>query len=69
MADQRWVPAAVKLRGYGGVGADSFEFELDRPLIVLTGPNGSGKSTIVSAIEWALFGNLNCPGFTGGLVA
>lgn len=58
MAEQRWVPAAVELRGYGGVGANSFEFELDRPLIVLTGPNGSGKSTIVSAIEWALFGNL-----------
>ncbi len=58
MAEQRWVPAAVELRGYGGVGANSFKFEFDRPLIVLTGPNGSGKSTIVSAIEWALFGNL-----------
>jgi DNA repair exonuclease SbcCD ATPase subunit len=58
MADQRWVPAAVRLRGYGGVGADFFEFDLDRPLIVVFGPNGSGKSTIVSAIEWAIFGEL-----------
>jgi DNA repair exonuclease SbcCD ATPase subunit len=58
MADQRWVLAALQLRGYGGVGANSFELKLDRPLIVLTGPNGSGKSTIVSAIEWALFGEL-----------
>jgi DNA repair exonuclease SbcCD ATPase subunit len=62
MADQRWVPAAVELCGYGGVGADSFVFELDRPLVVLTGPNGSGKSTIVSAIEWALFGALAAGG-------
>jgi DNA repair exonuclease SbcCD ATPase subunit len=58
MAGQRWVPVAVELRGYGGVGANSLALRLDRPLIVLSGPNGSGKSTIVSAIEWALFGEL-----------
>jgi DNA repair exonuclease SbcCD ATPase subunit len=58
MTAQCWTPIAVELRGYGGVGAEPLSVPLDRPLIVLTGPNGSGKSTIVSAIEWALFGTL-----------
>jgi DNA repair exonuclease SbcCD ATPase subunit len=62
MAARRWAPVEVELRGYGGVGAKSLALRLDRPLIVLTGPNGSGKSTIVSAIEWALFGQLTLGG-------
>lgn len=62
MTAQRWTPVVVELRGYGGVGAQPLVLPLDRPLVVLTGPNGSGKSTIVSAIEWALFGELTQAG-------
>jgi DNA repair exonuclease SbcCD ATPase subunit len=58
MASPRWAPVEVQLRGYGGVGATSLALPLDRPLVVLTGSNGCGKSTVVSAIEWALFGEL-----------
>jgi DNA repair exonuclease SbcCD ATPase subunit len=62
MAAQPWVPVEVEVRGYGGVGPKSLALRLDQPLVVLTGPNGSGKSTIVSAIEWALFGDLTLGG-------
>ena len=54
----RWILSWVELRGYAGVGQQPLRVDFDRPLVVLEGPNGSGKSTIVSGIEWALFGEL-----------
>ncbi len=58
MASDSWVLTSVEARGYGGIGGNAQTLKLDRPVVVLVGPNGSGKSTWVSAIEWALFGEL-----------
>ncbi|MER3410613.1 MAG: hypothetical protein C4306_11150 [Thermoleophilia bacterium] len=55
---ERWMPQSIELRGFLGVGREPLRLELERPLTILVGPNGSGKSTIVSALEWALFGEL-----------
>ena len=59
MAAESWVLSSIEARGYGGIGASSLRIDLDRPVVVLLGPNGSGKSTWVSAIEWALFGEID----------
>jgi len=59
VASDSWVLASVEARGYCGIGAKAQTLSLDRPVLVLVGPNGSGKSTWVSAIEWALFGELS----------
>lgn len=61
MSSSGWVPVRLEIRGYGGAGPQGLEVELDRPILVLQGPNGSGKSTILSAMEWALFGELRLP--------
>ena len=59
MITKKWTLTSIQARGYCGIGPQPQMVEFDRPIVVITGANGSGKSTWVSAIEWALFGELN----------
>lgn len=33
-------------------------FDLSKPFILLSGPNGTGKSSVLTAIEWCIYGDL-----------
>lgn len=59
MTAKKWTLTSIQARGYCGIGSVPQLVDFDRPIAVITGANGSGKSTWVSAIEWALFGELN----------
>ena len=52
----KWILTEIHLESFLGVGAGGLTIGLDRPVTVLLGPSGAGKSTIVTAVEWALFG-------------
>ena len=59
MADEdKWVLNQIEIKSFLGVGPSGITIDLDHPVIILQGLCGSGKSTIVSAIEWALFGSI-----------
>lgn len=49
---------SISIRGYRGVGDTRLDLDFAKPLIVLFGDNGAGKSTVISAVEWALFGKV-----------
>ena len=52
----RWLINKIEITSFLGVGTDGINVDVGYPVTVLEGPSGAGKSTIVSAIEWALFG-------------
>ena len=54
--DGRWLINKIEITSFLGVGTDGINVDVGYPVTVLEGPSGAGKSTIVSAIEWALFG-------------
>ena len=59
MTAKKWTLTSIQARGYCGIGSLPQLVDFDRPIAVITGANASGKSTWVSAIEWALFGEIN----------
>ena len=57
MSAQKLRHVRLKAEGFRGI-CDPIEIDFYRQTTVLSAPNGSGKTSILGAIEWALFGEL-----------
>jgi energy-coupling factor transporter ATP-binding protein EcfA2 len=58
---QSWKLQKLESYGFGGINlfeAKEFSCEFDGESICLEGENGSGKSSLISAIQWALTGQI-----------
>jgi DNA repair exonuclease SbcCD ATPase subunit len=57
MSSQRLRLVRLRAEGFRGI-CDPLDIDFHQQTTVLSAPNGSGKTSILGAIEWALFGEL-----------